>query len=237
MRISQFRAASGIALSPVFLLMATTLRAERITPKATPADYPVHTRVGRVQIAGDFLVHSIVGSDRDQMFFAQDFLVVEVAFYPDAGVRYRVDTPQFTLRLNGKKSVLFPESTGAVAYSMKYPDQGAHPNLEAAGGVGGVLVGVGQPSSGPRFPTDPTGTPYPNQLPPRAPGTTDPNVPQPVRATLEEVLQQTALEDGEKTAAIAGYLFFAYSGNVKKLKSVELLYDSGTEGVSTLRLR
>jgi hypothetical protein len=58
-----------------------------------------------------------------------------------------------------------------------------------------------------------------------------------VRATLEEVLQQTALEDGEKSTAIAGHLFFAYSGSVKRLKSVELLYDSGADGVATLRLR
>ena len=221
----------------LFLLSGGALQADRITPKAAPADYPVHTRIGSVQIAADFLVHSIIGSDHDQMFFARDFLVVEVAFYPDAGVRYRVDTPQFTLRLNGKKSVLMPESASTVAYSIKYADQSAHPTLEAAGGVGGVLVGVGPPPTGPRFPTDPTGGPYPNQVPPRAPGATDPNVPQPARASLEEVIQQTALEDGEKSAAIAGYLFFAYSGNVKKLKSVELLYDSGANGTSTLRLR
>jgi hypothetical protein len=221
----------------VFLLLAMVLRADRITPKATPDDYPVHAKIGRVEIAADFLVHSIVGSGHDQMFFARDFLVVEVAFYPGPGVRSRVDTPKFTLRLNGKKNVLFPESASMVAYSMKFPDQSAHPGLEAAGGVGGVLVGVGPPQTGPRFPTDPTGAPYPNQLPPRAPGTTDPNVPQSARATLEEVLQQTALEDGEKTAAIAGYLFFAFSGNVNKLKSVELLYDSGADGVATLRLK
>lgn len=227
---------SVIVLSSLFLLLGTALLADRITPKATPADYPVHTKVGRVEIAADFLMHSIFGSDRDQMFFARDFLVVEVAFYPDAGARYRLDRPKFTLRLNGKKMGLLPESTGTVAYSMKYPDQSAHPALEAAGGVGGVLVGVGPPPAGSRFPTDPTGAPYPNRLP-RAPGTTDPNVPQPVRATLEEVLQQTALEDGEKSTAIAGYLFFAYSGSVKKLKSVELLYNSGADGVATLRLR
>jgi hypothetical protein len=228
---------SVISFSSLFLLVGIALRADRITPKATPADYPVRTKVGRVEIAADFLVHSFFGSDRDRMFFARDFLVVEVAFYPDAGAGYRVDTPKFTLRLNGKKDGLLPESIGTVAYSMKYPDQGAHPALEAAGGVGGVLVGVGPPPAGPRFPTDPTGTPYPNRLPPRAPGTTDPNVPKPVRATLEEVLQQTALEDGGKSTAIAGRLFFAYSGNVKKLKSVELLYDTGTDGVATLRLR
>ena len=219
------------------LLSGGVLQADRITPKAAPTDYPVHTRIANVQIAADFLVHSILGSDRDQMFFARDFLVVEVAFYPEAGVHYRVDTPRFTLRLNGKKNVLSPESTGAVAYSIKYADPGAHPTVEAAGGLGGVLVGVGPPQQGPRFPTDPTGAPHPAQLPPRAPGTTDPNVPQSAHATLEEVIQQTALEDGEKSAAIAGYLFFAYSGNVKKLKSVELLYDAGAEGSATLRLQ
>ena len=67
---------SVIVLSSLFLLLGTALLADRITPKATPADYPVHTKVGRVEIAADFLMHSIFGSDRDQMFFARDFLVV-----------------------------------------------------------------------------------------------------------------------------------------------------------------
>jgi hypothetical protein len=58
--------------------------------------------------------------------------VVEVAFYPDAGSTYRVDTSKFSLRLNGKKEVLFPESPRTVTYTLKYPDPNRHLRVEAA---------------------------------------------------------------------------------------------------------
>jgi hypothetical protein len=54
---------------------------------------------------------------------------------------------------------------------------------------------------------------------------------------VDQVIKQTALEDGEKGGAVAGYLFFEYRENVKKIKSVELLYDDAIEGNATLRLR
>ena len=213
------------------------LQADRIGPKAHPEDYPAHARAAGVDIAADFLVHSFFGAGHDEMFFVRDYLVVEVAIYPRIGPSYVVDASQFTLRLNGKKDVLFPQSPGLVAYSGKYPDAETRPHLEAGAGVGDVTATVGRPVPVPRFPGDRTGTPNPQRLPPHAPETSDrQNVPKSEQTTPEEVILQTALEDGPQHAAIAGYLFFAYSGNVKKIKSVELVYRDPA-GPTTLRLR
>lgn len=222
----------------LFLLIScATLRADRVAPRPKPTDYPARVTVGPLDIAADYLVHSFFGSEHDQMFFTADFLVVEVAFYPDSGRTYRVDTPKFSLRLNGKKGVLFPESPDTVAYTLKYADADRRPRVEAGAGRGDVMVAVGAPARVPRFPGDPTGGEYPQRQSPRVPDTTDPNVPKSVSATVDQVIKQTALEDGEKSGAVAGYLFFAYRENVKKIKSVELLYDDATGGIATLRLR
>lgn len=224
-------------VATLYLVLAAPLLADRISPKAQPSDYPAHTKTGRVEIAADYLVHSVLGAGHDEMLFARDYLVVEVAFYPEAGASYQVDTAKFTLRLNGKKDVLFPQVPGVVAYSMKHPESSTHPHLEAAAGLGDVTLGVGRPVPAPRFPNDTTGAPNPQRLPPQAPESTDrQNVPKTRPTTVEEVIQQTALENGEQHAAIAGYVFFAYQGNVKKIKSIELVY-SDPAGISTLRLQ
>ena len=213
------------------------LRADRISPKAQPEDYPAHAKAAGIEIAADFLIHSFFGAEHDQMFFVRDYLVVEVAVYPQAGASYRVDASQFTLRLDGKKDVLFPQSPGLVAYSAKYPDGDTRPRLEAGAGVGDVTATLGRPVPVPRFPGDRTGAPNPQRLPPQAPETSDRrNVPKTEQTTPEEVIRQTALEGGPQHAAIAGYLFFAYSGNLKKIKSVELVYRDPA-GATTLRLR
>ena len=120
---------------------------------------------------------------------------------------------------------------------MRYPDATGQAHLETSAGIGGVVAEKGAPARVPRFPGDPAGEEHPERRLPRVPDTSDPNVPKPVRTPVEQVIQQTILEDGEQKAAIAGYLFFAYKGNVKKIKSVELLYNDGAGGVATLRLQ
>ena len=55
--------------------------------------------------------------------------------------------------------------------------------------------------------------------------------------TQERPARPAAREKHEKSGAVAGYLFFAYRENVKKIKSVELQYDDATGGIATLRLR
>jgi hypothetical protein len=216
----------------LFLTVASF--ADRNSPKPQPADYPAHVNAGNVQLAADYLVHSISGLN--ETFFARDYLVFEVAFYPERAESYKVDTGNFTLRVNGKKGVIFPESPGLVAASIKYQDANIHPHAEGSVGLGDVTATVGRPAPVPRFPVDPTGVPNRHRLPPRAPETTNSNVPKEQHATVEEVIQQTALEDGEHHSAICGYLFFGYQGNVRKIKSIELLYQ-GRDGPITLRLR
>ncbi|MBZ5578930.1 MAG: hypothetical protein LAP40_20405 [Acidobacteriia bacterium] len=220
-----------LGLIAALLALTPKLPAERLTPKPHASDYPVHLKLDNLEIAADSLVHSFSrGADS---FFVRGYLVFEVAFYPTQHASYRVSPSQFALRLNGKKQALYPQEPGLVAASMKHPDDGSYPGFEAGAGLGGAVATIGRPLPVPRFPGDPTGTP---RQPPGTPeGAGRPDVPQPQHATAEEVLRQTALVQSEESSATSGYLFFAYSGNVKKLKSVELLYTDAA-GVHVLRL-
>lgn len=217
----------------VLFTLAPGLLADRLTPKPQAADYPAHLKLGNLEIGADYLVHSF--SSGGDSFLIRNYLVFEVAFYPEkGGGSYRVSPSQFTLRVNGKKQVLEHQEASLVAISMKYQDSGGYPGFEAGAGVGGAIATIGRPLPGPRFPGDPT--PVPRQPPQAPPDTDSQNVPKQERITAEDALRQTALVQSEEYTAISGYVFFPYSGNVKKLKSLELLYTDAA-GPHVLRLQ
>ena len=74
--------------------------------------------------AADYLVHSIPA--HSQTFFAADYLVVDVAVFPSRLEPVEIGTNTFTLRINGRKEVIFPDSPGFVAASLTYPDWEQH---------------------------------------------------------------------------------------------------------------
>ncbi|HWR51544.1 MAG TPA: hypothetical protein VN428_10580, partial [Bryobacteraceae bacterium] len=51
----------------------------------------------------------------------------------------------------------------------------------------------------------------------------------------ETRIVESALPEGSATGPVAGHLYFAFKGKPKKIKSLELLYDTG-ERQATLRL-
>src|SRR5688572_29343828 len=101
------------------LLLSIEASPQGTTAKPKASEYPVHQKTPDVEIGAEYMVRSF---GADQLLLADDFLVVEVAIYPADRDGFKIDTRQFTMRINSRKQVLFPQSPGMVAASLKYSD-------------------------------------------------------------------------------------------------------------------
>jgi hypothetical protein len=210
----------ALVLSTVILLSAQGTK-----PKNHPADYPVHVQLEALTVAGEYLVHTIPNAKAT--LIANDYLVVEAAFYGPRFSRLKMSPDNFSLRLNGKGNPLPSEPYGLVAQSIKFP--GIHPHLEATGslsaGDGTIVIGPRPPQS--RFPGDGN-----DRLPPNlAPTITEVNE----ENDIEYRVRHASLPEGEYTLPISGLVYFYYRGSTKDIHSIELLYN-GTMGQTTLKL-
>jgi hypothetical protein len=171
----------------------------------------------------------------DQLFVVDDYLVVLVAVYPLHKRTVNIDSRSFTLRLNGKKDAVLAQAPGLVAASMKYPDWRRKPQLVGGVGMGDTGIILGRPQPVERFPGDPR--PRQDRLP--NPPRTDTGVQVPPTEAVDpaELVQKLALPDGAIRVPTAGYLYFAYTGKLSKLKNVELVVQSESEEAVVLRLR
>ena len=205
---------------PLLLLAAALAHAQGTKPKPAPAEYDVHRSDGPLDIGAEYMVHSF--SDGENMFIAEQFLVVEVAFYPlMKGDQVNVDYKKFGLRLNGK-TLLPPVPPAQVADALRQTPWFNQPQSGMNGNVGMGPIDV--PVSG--------GNPYPPTrrapAPPRAPDPDPPGGIERKRVTAEEVLRQTALPPGPHKGPVSGFVYFFYKGKPSSLKSVELDYDGLT---------
>jgi hypothetical protein len=204
------------------------------TPKPQPADYPAHAQLGQVALGAEYLGRSFFV--RGQSFFTPDYLVIEVAVYPAKGERLAISSGQFTLRLNGKKQLLFAQSPGFVAASLKYPDWERRGTLEVTGGVGDTGVILGRPERVERFPGDPRPGQTRLPAPPKAPAPQDPSgLEKEPPVSADEGVVEAALPEGQAAGPVSGYLYFAYKGKLKSIRAIELLYE-GPGGKGGLHL-
>ena len=89
------------------LLMSaiTLLHAQGTPPKTKASDYPVHVQMDTVTLAGEYLVHSL--PTPQGTLIANDYLVVEVAFFGPSFSRLKMSPDNFTLRINNSKATPF----------------------------------------------------------------------------------------------------------------------------------
>jgi hypothetical protein len=201
------------------------------TVKDKPADYPAHAMLGTTSIGAEYLVHSIPAGN--QTLLASEYLVFEVAVFPPRDRAVEISSGTFTLRLNGKKQVLYPVAPGFVAGSLKYPDWELRPNAQVTAGVGDTDVVIGRPPVVGRFPDDPR--PAQSRLPraPKAPVPDDQRgVEHEELESIDQIIARTALPDGPAAKPVSGYLYFAHKGKAKSIKSLELIYRDKTETVT-----
>jgi len=209
--------------------LAGTLAAQYgTTPKASELDYPVHAKLEKLAIGAEYLVHSF--SSGRQMFIAKDYLVVEVALFPAKGENL-VNASHFSLRVNGRKQALSPQSPEIVANALKYPDPNTGHGLQPTTQLGPIVLG--QPVPVERFPGDPNARTRP--LPPGAPTDNPTGADKEPPLKAEELVVQAALPEGEHHGPTSGFLYFFYRGNIHRIRSLELVYAS-PGGSATLPL-
>ncbi len=209
----------------LLLSAITLLHAQGTPPKSKADDYPVHVQMGTVTLAAEYLVHSL--PTPQGTLVANDFLIVEVAFFGPSFSRLKMSPDNFTLRINGKGAGLTTEPAGMVSGSIKFPS--AHPHLETAGSVG---AGDGTVTVGPRAP--------PSRFPGDGNDRTPTGQPPTVKTVEEESsidhrVQNAALPEGEHTLPRSGLLYFYFRGKTKNIHSLDLFYE-GTMGKATLKL-
>ena len=223
---------SAIRTLALFSAAAVTF-AQGTKPNEEPGDYPAHFALDNgITLAAEYMVHSIptpTGS-----LVADDYLVIDVAFFGPPKTKLDLNAGQFALRINNQKVAFRPDPPGGVATSIKYADMSQRPGLTGSGGAGvGDSGAVWGPTTNPRFPGDPSaGRPLPNPVPDQ----TDPNVPpQEAETPIEVRVQRTALEEGARVLPRSGLIFFPHRGRTKSIKSLELIYE-GPAGKVTLKL-
>lgn len=166
-------------------------------------------------------------------FFAEDYLVIEVALYPEKGPRMKLSPGDFRLRLNGATRDWAAVTPGTVALAIRQPSMDrTRPGVVMGGGVGPGVVVMGGPRTVERFPGDPQAR-VPNR-----PGTGTGQVEKPNDLeTGAKAAVAFGLESVEVDAAGAsGLIYFHWQGKTKDLKRVELFYD-GPAGRASVRLR
>src|SRR2546423_3127757 len=101
----------------VLLFCAASLAfAQGTTPKPSPAEYPAHGESGGIAIGAEYMLHSF--GTGEQMFLAENYLVLEVALYPPKEATITVDLPHFGLRINGKKTLIQPQPPSMAAATL-----------------------------------------------------------------------------------------------------------------------
>ncbi|MBC7928600.1 MAG: hypothetical protein H7039_23395 [Bryobacteraceae bacterium] len=200
--------------SGLLFLLSLTLFGQGTETKRAATEFPVQASLPGAQLGAEFMVRLI--SYGRESFVSDNFLVVEVALYPDKGSQIVIRPNEFTLRVNGKKELLTPQAPQAVAMSISYPAWESNPNAGAE-----------------RFPGDPRARPMPG---PPAPSVAAPEVEQ-KRLSPTEVITRSALPEGPRKTLASGYLFFPWRGNPARLKTVEMMVTPESGSPVTVRLR
>lgn len=203
------------------LVACAVVAAQEKEPRSKAADYRAHAHVANAEIGAEYLVHSIPAASGS--YLAKEYLVIDVGVFPNSIDGVMVSSGQFTLRINHGKTVLYAQSPGMVAGSLKYPDWEQRPTVMAGAGVGDGTIVFGPPRVG-RFPGDPNSPQSPIPPVPRAPQ--DNTVEQAPQMPVEEAIGRAALQEGQADRPVKGCLFFPFQGKTKSIRSLELEYEA-----------
>jgi hypothetical protein len=195
-------------------------------PKLRAEEYPQHVRLANGGVlAIEFHGRGIPAAKGG--VFLPAHVAVEAAYYPPAGEKVELRGGQFLLRIDRMKLGIPPETPGMVAASLKYGDWEQRRGLEVEGAAGPVVVGPRGPAR--RFPGGP-GSPDP----PRGPA--DPGKDKPDPQELEAgAVKEFALNEGETRQVVAGYLYYRWGGNLRKIKQLTLDF-SGPGGPASISI-
>jgi len=190
------------------------IQAKGMPPRAAATEYQAQAQAGTVTIGAEFAGHSV--PTPEHAFSSEDYVVVEAGLFGPADARTTLSRGDFSLRINGKKTVLPSEPYELVFHSLKDPEWQPPEAPESKGSKSGLSTGGG--GGGDKLPPVP------------------PKMPFPLRRAMEQQVQRSAMEEGDRPLPRAGLLFFQYRGKTDGIKSLELIY-SGAAGKATLTLQ
>lgn len=218
-----------VAVKLMMLVLAAGAVWAGTETRAQPAEYSVQAVLAHATVAAEYGGRAI--SQPGDSYYVGNYLVVEVAFFPEKGTEMPVAAHEFRLRLNKATRELMAQSPGLVAGAMRNPGWEHYRGVQASGGAGPAVVVMGGPPRVERFPGDPQARRTPQ---PRAP---DANADKPsATQSAAEAVAKYAFQDGPASGARSGLLYFHWDGKVKALKSIQLVYE-GAGGKAVLQLR
>jgi hypothetical protein len=204
-----------------------------VPPRAASADYPVHDRADAATIAA-----AIIPANQVSKMFSPEiaiqYIVVEVAIYPDGGGPFDVQSSSFALRV-GPRVGLADRPIDVAPWPERRNPSGRSPvDVTTEAGV------IYQRSNDPVYGRQ-QGVGTDTRVDVEAPGRRDPPPPPPdpkvdPRAVYDKV-QRFALAEGATQAAIAGYLYFPQFTKRKKSDEIELKYVKDNVAVHLLLVK
>jgi hypothetical protein len=187
-----------------------------LPPRAAASEYQAQGKAGDVTIGAEFAGHSV--PTPEHTFSSEEYIVVEAGLFGAPGAHTTLARSDFSMRINGKKVASPSEPYELVFHSLKDPEWQPPEAPEAKESKGGLTTGGGGGGGG-------------DKLPPIVP-----KMPFPLRRAMEQRVQRSAMQEGDRPLPQAGLLFFRYGGKAEGIKSLELIY-SGAAGAVTLTLQ
>ena len=189
-----------------------------LTPRGSPADYPVYestsnSTIAAVRVKSEQVAKTLsTGIDRN-------YVVVEVAVYPEGGATVDVQYSDFALRFAGRQET-FPVTPKEASVPWR-ENGGIKDRVQVTTETGVIVATQKDPVNGRQTSVGTyervgvaVGNPGPPDQPPPGP---DPSV-------VEERLQARALPQGKTSKAIAGYVYFPRPPKNPKDNSSTLVY-------------
>ena len=183
-----------------------------LPPRATPADYEAHAQAGAFTLAAEFKGHSV--PTQEATYSSEDYVAVEAALFGPAEARIKLSPDDFSLRVNGKKTLLSSQPYVLVFHSLKDPEW-APPESHEAKSKTSIGGGGGSSSDS---------TPAPVHMPIE------------LQRAMQQRVQRAALPEGDRALPQAGLIFFQFRGKTQHIQSLELIY-AGPAGKATLSLQ
>ena len=200
---------------------APPLKASKgLPPRNNAAEYLSRGQIGKVQVGAEFDRHSVPTAD--SILTTEHFVAVEIGLFGAPGDHLAISYGDFSLNINGKKNPLPTEQYAAVFKNLRDPNWTSPEEIKAkedkqsGGGGSGLTTNNTQ--------TDNMNMPVIVHIPPE------------MEKAMATSVTNAALPEGDRQLPIAGLLFFAYSGDAKGIKTVELVYN-GPAGKATIPLQ